>query len=104
MQRETPQNDLRTFFAAQRRDTVVPAIRGLLGEREPIAVARFSSILHETLVVAHPDDPIHPLSSADRLIEGLPNARVVTAPSAGFFAAHPEALTDLVADFLLARR
>jgi pimeloyl-ACP methyl ester carboxylesterase len=104
MQRETPQNDLRTFFSAQRRETVVPAIRGLLGERDPIAVARFPKISHETLVLAHPGDPIHPLSSADRLIEKLPNARVVTAPSAGYFAAHPEAVTDLVADFLLARR
>lgn len=104
MQRENPQNDLYDFFASQRRETVVPAIRGLLAERDPIPVARFSHIGHETLVVAHPGDPIHPLASAERLIERLPRARLVTAPSAGFFAAHPAALTDLVADFLLSRR
>lgn len=104
MQRERPQNDLRHFFASQRSETIVPAIRGLLRERDPIPVARFPEIRHETLVLAHRDDPIHPLASADRLIERLPRARVVTAPGAGFFAEQPETLTDLVADFLLARR
>lgn len=103
-QREMPENDLRSFFAAQRRETIVPAIRGLLGERDPIPVARLSSVPHETLVLAHPDDPIHPLASADALIERLPHARAVTAPDARWYAANPGAVTDLVADFLLARR
>ncbi len=104
MQRETPGNDLRSFFSSQRRETVVPAIRGLLGEREPISVSRFSEIAHETLVLSHPGDPIHPTASADRLCEGLQRARVVTAPNAAWFAAHRDELTTLVADFLLARR
>jgi pimeloyl-ACP methyl ester carboxylesterase len=104
MQRETPQNDLRTFFSAQHAETVVPAIRGLLRERDPIPVSRFAEIGNQTLVLAHPSDPIHPLASADQLLSRLPKARLVTAPSPGYFAAHPEALTDLVADFLLSRR
>jgi len=103
LQRETPENDLRSFFASQRPETIVPAIRGLLRERDPIPVSRFGEIGSETLVLAHPDDPIHPLASADRLLSRLPKARLVTAPRPGFFAAHPGALTDLVADFLLGR-
>jgi len=104
LQREAPQNDLRSFFASQRRETVVPAIRGLLGERDSIPVSRFAQLKHETLVLAHPGDPIHPLASAACLIERLPRARAVTAPGPGWYAAHPEAVTDLVADFLLAGR
>ena len=104
LQRETPQNDLRSFFASQRRETVVPAIRGLLGERDPVPVARFGEIHHRTLVLAHRGDPIHPMGSAEILGERLRDARVVTVPDAGWAAAHAEEVTALVAGFLLEGR
>lgn len=100
LQRETPQNDLRSFFAGQRRETVVPAIRGLLGERDPIPVSRFGEIRRPTLVLAHRGDPIHPVASAQRLAEGIAGAHVEVAPDAAFAAAHPEEVTARIAGFL----
>lgn len=104
LQRATPRNDLRSFFAAQRRETVVPAIRGLLRERDPIPVVRFGEIRRPTLVLGHRGDAVHPVQSAERLAEAIPGARLEIAPDAGWAAAHPEEATARVADFLLEGR
>ncbi len=100
LQRETPENDFRSFFGVQRPESVAAAIRGLVREREPIAVAIFPKIPHPTLVLAHPGDPIHPLRSAEHLRAGLPSVEVFVAPDARWYTSHPEALVERVAAFL----
>jgi pimeloyl-ACP methyl ester carboxylesterase len=100
LQRENPRNDLLSFLASQRRASVVPAIRGLLRERDPLPTARFPEIVQETLVFVHPDDPIHPLASGELLEKTLPRARVRFAPTATHWQQHPEIVTSEVAAFV----
>src|SRR6187551_516241 len=65
----------------------------LLGETAPHREERLR-IEHETLVVGHPRDPLHPFSDSGMLIEELPNARLVEASSILEWRLHPERLTD----------
>jgi pimeloyl-ACP methyl ester carboxylesterase len=98
-QRANPNLDLRSFFASQRRASIVPAIQGVLSG-EPFPVHRLDGIRHPTLILAHPDDPIHPLSSAELLHERLPHAKLAVAPSATYWQENPSALTHVVAAFV----
>ncbi len=91
--------DLRAFLSAQRRRSIVAAIRGLLREGAPLPVERFGEIQQPALVLTHPDDPIHPLSSGELLHERLPHAKLAVAPSATYWQENPDALTHVVAAF-----
>jgi pimeloyl-ACP methyl ester carboxylesterase len=100
LQRQNPRNDLFSFFASQRRASVVPAIRGLLRERDPLPMERFQEIAHQTLVFVHPGDPIHPLGSGELLEKTLPRASVRVAPSTTYWQEHPEIVAREVAAFV----
>jgi pimeloyl-ACP methyl ester carboxylesterase len=100
LQRQNPRNDLFSFFASQRRETIVPAIRGLLRERDPLPTGRFGEIAKPTLVFAHPDDPIHPLASAELLRKTLPRVRVEVAPSPTHWQEHPGLVAREAAAFV----
>ncbi len=100
LQRQNPRNDLLSFFASQRREAIVPAIRGLLRERDPLPLARFAEIEHETLVFVHPGDPIHPLASGELLEKQLRRVRVHAAPSATHWVENPGLVTREVAAFV----
>lgn len=99
-QRANPRNDLRSFFAVQRRASIVPAIRGLLFDGPGLPTHRFAEIQHQTLILTHPDDPIHPLASGELLYEKLRHARLAVAPTATYWDEQPEALTHVVAAFV----
>jgi 3-oxoadipate enol-lactonase len=97
-QRANPRVDLQSFFAGQRRAAIVPAIRGLL--RGPqIPVERLGQIAQPALVLTHPDDPIHPLSSGELLHRRLPHAKLAVALTATYWEEHPDALTHVVAAY-----
>jgi pimeloyl-ACP methyl ester carboxylesterase len=100
LQRQNPRNDLSSFFASQRGAGIVPAIRGLLRERDPLPTERFHEIGHETLVFVHPGDPIHPLGSGELLEKTLPRASVRVAPTTTYWQEHPEVVTREVAAFV----
>lgn len=99
-QRANPHNDLRAFFASQRRASVVPAIRGLLFDPPQLPTARFSEITQPALILTHPDDPIHPLASGDLLYERMPHARLAVAPTATYWQENSDALTHVVSAFV----
>ena len=99
-QRSSPQHDLRGFFTSQRRASVVPAIRGLLFDPPGLPVDRFSEIQQQTLILTHPDDPVHPLAAGDILYEKMPHARLAVAPTAPYWQENPDALTHVVAAFV----
>lgn len=99
-QRANPQNDLRAFFASQRRASVVPAIRGLLFDPPGLPVDRFSEIQQQTLILTHPDDPVHPIESGDVLYEKMPHARLAVAPTASYWQENADALTHVVSAFV----
>jgi len=99
-QRANPRNDLRAFFASQRRASVVPAIRGLLFDPPGLPAERFSEIQQQALILTHPDDPVHPLVSGDLLYEKMPHARLAVAPTASYWEENLDALTHVVSAFV----
>ena len=55
---------------------------------------------HPALVIGHPNDPLHPFSDADMLVEEMPNARLVDANSILEWRLSPSRLNDELAGFL----
>jgi pimeloyl-ACP methyl ester carboxylesterase len=55
---------------------------------------------HQALVIGHPNDPLHPFSDADMLVEEMPNAHLVDANSILELRLTPERLTNELAAFL----
>jgi pimeloyl-ACP methyl ester carboxylesterase len=95
----TPGVSMRTFFASQRRERVVPAIRGVLfGERLP--VDRFAEITQPALVLTHPDDRIHPEESGRVLYDAMPHARLAAAPTRAYWQENADALAHIIAAFV----
>lgn len=94
-------DDLRAFLAGQRRAAIVPAIRGLLLDAgAQIDAARFPKITQPTLVLTHPDDPIHPLRSGEILHESITHAKLAVAPTATYWEENPDAFTHVVAAYV----
>jgi pimeloyl-ACP methyl ester carboxylesterase len=57
-------------------------------------------IKHPALVIGHPNDPLHPFSDADMLVEELPEARLVDANSILEWRVTPARLNEELAAFL----
>jgi pimeloyl-ACP methyl ester carboxylesterase len=57
-------------------------------------------ISHPALVIGHPNDPLHPFSDADMLVEEMPNARLVDANSILEWRLTPSRLNEQLAGFL----
>ena len=89
----------RDGFLALNPVGIVAAIRGLFAGGQ-IPIARLSEITAPTLIVAHDGDPIHPLTSAQVLAWGLPNARLWVAPRPNYLQDHPEVAVELISEFL----
>ena len=89
----------RGWLLSQNPRAVVPAIRGLLGGPS-LPAERFGEIGARTLVVAHPDDEIHPLASARLLQESIPDSCLVVAPTMTHYREHPQELADIIEGFL----
>jgi pimeloyl-ACP methyl ester carboxylesterase len=71
----------------------------LYGRTAPTAEERLA-LDHRALVVGHPNDPLHPFSDADMLVEEMGNARLVDANSILEWRLTPERLTNELAAFL----
>lgn len=71
----------------------------LLGETAPHREERVK-IDHQTLVVGHPRDPLHPFSDSGMLLEELPNSQLVEANSILEWRLNPERLNDELGAFL----
>jgi pimeloyl-ACP methyl ester carboxylesterase len=57
-------------------------------------------IEHPALVIGHPNDPLHPFSDADMLVEEIPRARLVDANSILEWRLSPGRLNNELAGFL----
>jgi pimeloyl-ACP methyl ester carboxylesterase len=94
------QLDIGLDWVRQRPGPSQAVLEGLLlGETAPHREER-QKIEHETLVVGHPRDPLHPFSDSGMLLEELPNARLVEANSILEWRLNPDRLTDELAAFL----
>jgi pimeloyl-ACP methyl ester carboxylesterase len=71
----------------------------LYGRTAPTAEER-RALEHPALVIGHPNDPLHPFSDADMLVDEMANARLVDANSILEWRLTPERLTNELADFL----
>jgi pimeloyl-ACP methyl ester carboxylesterase len=92
--------DIGLDFLRQRPGPSQAVLEGLLlGETAPHREERVK-IEHETLVVGHPRDPLHPFSDSGMLLEELPNSRLVEANSILEWRLHPDRLNDELSDFL----
>jgi len=90
---------IRGWLLSQNPRAVVPAIRGLLGG-PPLPEERFVEVRARTLVVAHPDDDVHPLASGRRLQESIPDCQLVVAPTMTYYRENPQELADIIEGFL----
>ncbi len=71
----------------------------LYGRTAPTAEER-KALDHPALVVGHPNDPLHPFSDADMLVEEMRNARLIDANSILEWRLTPERLTNELGAFL----
>ncbi len=98
-QERNPGLDMKTFWSSQRRESIVPAIRSVLVE-DRLPLDRFSAVQQPTLILTHPDDPLHPLTSGEALHERMPHAQLGVAPTAAYWQENARALTHVVAAFV----
>ena len=87
------------WLLSQNPQAVVPAIRGLLGG-PPLPEERFGEIRARTLILAHPDDDIHPLASARLLHQSIPDSHLVVAPTMTHYRENPQELAAVIEGFL----
>ncbi|MGA2285657.1 MAG: alpha/beta hydrolase [Dehalococcoidia bacterium] len=90
---------LRQWLLSLNQQAVVPAIRGI-AYGPALADEDFSRIQAESLLIAHPDDELHPVASAERLRDTIPNSRLVVAPDALYYNLHRDELASTIQTFL----
>ncbi len=83
-------------LSAERTPAIV---RGLLNG-PALPEARFTEITAPTLIVAHPDDPIHPTATAEKLHASIAGSQLVMAPDMNYFRERPAELVEGVVSFL----
>lgn len=81
-------------------DSSQAVLEGLLFGGSAPPVEDRERIQHPALVIGHPNDPLHPFSDADMLVEELPDARLVDAKSILEWRVTPNRLNDELARFL----
>ena len=87
------------WLLSQNPQAIVPAIRGLL-DGPPLPAERFGEISARTLIVAHPDDEIHPLRSARLLQQSILGSQLVVAPTMTYYRENPHELANTIEEFL----
>lgn len=87
-------------IASQRRDALLPVIRGLLFEGAPLPTSRRHEIQAPTLIFGHRGDRMHPLRSGELLRDSIPKATRHVADSRDHWQRNPEAFCELVAAFV----
>ncbi len=90
---------IRRWLLSQNRQAIVPAIRGVVNG-PPIPPERLGEIRVPTLIVAHPDDDIHPLASARAIQRAVTDSYLVVAPSATYYRENPDEVVQIIAGFL----
>ena len=75
-------------------------LEGILFGRSAPTKEERRALQHPALVIGHPNDPLHPFSDADMLVEEMRNARLVDANSILEWRLTPQRLTDELAAFL----
>ncbi|HYQ05138.1 MAG TPA: alpha/beta fold hydrolase [Polyangiaceae bacterium] len=88
------------MLAAQRSDAMLPAIRGLLFDGAPLPQQRLHEIRVPTLILAHPNDAMHPLRSSKLIRDEVPGATLHVTDYAQYWPEHIDEFCDRVASFV----
>ena len=85
-----------------RRDPAasLAVLDGLIFGRVAPPIDERRALVHPTLVIGHPADPIHPFSDADRIARELPHARILSAYSIAEWRLTPKRLDRELLGFL----
>ncbi|MGD0765756.1 MAG: alpha/beta hydrolase [Dehalococcoidia bacterium] len=90
---------IRGWLLSQKAEGIVPAIRGIVYgpalSKEPIGEIRAP-----TLLIAHPDDELHPVASAELLHKAIRDSRLMVAPNPLHYMVHRDELAAVMKDFL----
>jgi 3-oxoadipate enol-lactonase len=90
--------EIRALLSGQRRQAIVPALRGFLSDViEPDSLAKIKA---PTLILTHPDDPLHPLRSGEILRARMTCAQLLVAASRSYWKENRELLLQVVASSL----
>ena len=87
------------LLRAQNPRTIAPIIRGL-DAHPPRDPADYAAITAPVAVFAHPDDPLHPVRSANLLGERIPRCRLHLGPARDYWRDHPDQLAREIIAFL----
>lgn len=89
----------RRWLLAQNVEGIVACHLGL-ADGPGIPLERLSEVRAPALLVAHPDDPQHPLATAELFRERIPQAELMVEPSESWADEHPEERAAAVLSFL----
>lgn len=90
---------MRQWLLSLNPQALIPAIRGIvLGPA--LSDEDFSRISAPTLLIAHPDDELHPVASAERLRDAIPDSRLIVAPDAFYYTLRRDELAGTIKTFL----
>ncbi len=84
---------------SQNPRTIAPIIRGL-HDPSPRGADEYAAIKVPVAVFAHPDDPLHPVRSANLLTERIPRCRLRLGPARNHWRDHPEQFAREIIAFL----
>jgi 2-succinyl-6-hydroxy-2,4-cyclohexadiene-1-carboxylate synthase len=90
---------IRRWLLSQNPEAVVPAIRGVI-DGPPLPHERFGEITVPTLIIAHPDDDIHPLESARVIQRAVKDTYLVVAPTPTYHRENPDEVVQMIVGFL----
>ncbi len=90
---------IRQWLLSQDPEGIVLAIQGIVNG-PALSLERFAEIKAPTLIVAHPDDEMHPSASAEVLHKCIAGSRLIVAPDALYYNVHRDELAQTVTDFL----
>jgi pimeloyl-ACP methyl ester carboxylesterase len=93
--------EMPAILRVQRAAAIVPAIRGLLIEGPPFPIEDLARITAPALILAHQQDPLHPLASGELLRDRLPRAELDVAADTDYWKRHPRELAQRVVDFAM---
>lgn len=90
---------MRMWLLSLNEKAIVPAIRGIV-YGPALCDEDFTRIAAPALLIAHPDDELHPVASAELLRDRIPNSRLVVAPDPWYYSVHRDELVETIRAFL----
>jgi 3-oxoadipate enol-lactonase len=93
---------IRQWLLSQNPEGIVAAIKGIVNG-PALDKEDFGQIKAPALIIAHPDDEMHPLVSAEFLHSVMPASQLVVAPDTFYYNLHREEMAQTIKDFLAAK-